>query len=257
MRLTSQTVCLLIALGGAPLLRAEAPVAPAKAPARYTTRDEHDPNGIGKFYMKREIARVMGHQGAGWLERPEREKEEQPKKLLKLLDLKAGQIVADIGAGSGYHTFRMADKVGPRGKVLAVDIQKEMLDIIRQRMKKAEVRNIEPILGTETDPKLPANGVDMILLVDVYHEFAFPFEMTEAMVKALKPGGRLVFVEFRKEDRNPIVPILEVHKMKKKQVLDEMKPHPLKHVKTISTLPWQHIIIFEKKAADKEEKPGK
>ncbi len=232
-------------------------MAPAKKPPRYTTRDEHDPNGIGKFYMDREIAHVMGHQGAEWLERPEREKEEQPKKLLKLLDLKAGQIVADIGAGSGYHTFRMAEKVGPRGKVLAVDIQKEMLDIIRQRMKKEKVGNIEPILGTETDPKLPTNGVDMILLVDVYHEFAFPFEMTQAMVKALKPGGRLVFVEFRKEDKDPDVPILEVHKMTKDQVLREMKPYPLKHVKTISSLPWQHVIIFEKKATDKDEKPAK
>ncbi|HWG43433.1 MAG TPA: class I SAM-dependent methyltransferase [Gemmataceae bacterium] len=258
MRLSSRTTCLLIALWVCtPLSRGETQVTPAKTPARYTTRDEHDPNGIGKFYMKREIARVMGHQGAGWLERPEREKEEQPRKLLRILDLKPGQVVADIGAGSGYHTFRMAEKLGPRGKVLAVDIQKEMLDIIRKRMKKDEVSNIELILGTETDPKLPANGVDVILLVDVYHEFAFPFEMTEAMVKALKPGGRLVFVEFRKEDRDPVVPILEVHKMRKEQVVREMKPHALKHVKTISSLPWQHVIFFEKKTMDKEEKPAK
>jgi ubiquinone/menaquinone biosynthesis C-methylase UbiE len=160
-------------------------------------------------------------------------------------------VIADIGAGSGYYSFRLAEKVGAKGKVLAVDIQKEMLDIIRDRMKKQKVTNIEPILGTETDPKLPANSVDLILLVDVYHEFSFPFEMTEAMVKALKPGGRIVFVEFRKEDKK--VPILEVHKMTQTQVLKEMKPHGLKHVKTISSLPWQHVVVFTK-AAEKDEK---
>ena len=203
--------------------------------------------------MKREIAMVMGHQGAGWLERPEREKEEQPRKLLAALELKPGQVIADIGAGSGYHSFRMAEKVGPEGKVLAVDIQKEMLDIIRRRMKKDKVGNIEPVLGTETDPKLPAGGVDLILLVDVYHEFAFPYEMTQAMVKALKPGGRIAFVEFRREDEK--VPILLAHKMTEKQVLDEMALHPLKHVRTIKTLPWQNVILFEKKAAAKEARP--
>lgn len=211
---------------------------------RYETRDNHDPHGIGKFYMDREIALVMGHRGAGWLERPERIREEQPAKLMEALNLQPGQVVADIGAGSGYHTFRMADKVGAKGKILAVDIQKEMLDIIRRRMQQEKRDNIEPILGTEKDPKLPAGSVDLILLVDVYHEFAFPFEMTQALVRALKPGGRLVFVEFRKEDEN--VPILQVHKMTKKQVLREMEPHPLRHLRTIEALPWQHVIIFEK-----------
>jgi protein-L-isoaspartate O-methyltransferase len=246
MRLPYRVACLLAVLSlGVLSSTAQPQVAPGKKPSRYETRDIHDPNGIGKFYMGREIAMVMGHEAAGWLERPEREKEEQPKKLLKALDLKPGLVVADIGAGSGYHSFRMAEKVGPKGKVLAVDIQKEMLDIIRQRMEKEKVENIKPILGTETDPKLPANGVDLILLVDVYHEFAFPYEMTVAMVKALKPGGRLVFVEFRLED--PKVPIKLVHKMTEDQVVKEMKPHPLKHVKTIASLPWQHVIIFEKK----------
>jgi ubiquinone/menaquinone biosynthesis C-methylase UbiE len=229
-------------------------LAPDKKPARYETRDVHDPNGIGKFYMGREIAMVMGHEGAGWLERPEREKQEQPKKLLKALDLKPGLVVADIGAGSGYYSFRMAEKVGPKGKVLAVDIQKEMLALVRRRMEKEKVENIETILGSETDPKLPAGGVDLILLVDVYHEFAFPDEMTEAMIKALKPGGRLVFVEFRRED--PKVLIKLVHKMTEKQVLKEMKPHSLKHAETIASLPWQHVIIFEKKA-EKDEKSVK
>ncbi|HEY7425576.1 MAG TPA: class I SAM-dependent methyltransferase [Gemmataceae bacterium] len=246
MRLPYRVACLLAVLSLGVLSSTARPqVAPGKKPSRYETRDIHDPNGIGKFYMGREIAMVMGHEGAGWLERPEREKEEQPKKLLKVLDLKPGLVVADIGAGSGYHSFRMAEKVGPKGTVLAVDIQKEMLDIIRRRMEKEKVENIKPILGTETDPKLPANEVDLILLVDVYHEFAFPYEMTKAMVKALKPGGRLAFVEFRLED--PKVPIKLVHKMTEDQVLKEMKPHPLKHVKTIASLPWQHVIVFEKK----------
>jgi ubiquinone/menaquinone biosynthesis C-methylase UbiE len=214
----------------------------------YELRKEHDPDGTGKFYMDREIAQVMGHLAAGWLERPEREREEEPTKLIKALELKAGDVVADVGAGSGYFTFRIADKVGPKGKVLAVDIQQEMLDLISRKMKTKGVANVEPILGTESDPKLPAEKVDLIFMVDVYHEFSFPFEMTENMVKALKPGGRLVFVEYRLED--PEVPIKLVHKMTEKQVIKEMKAHPLKFVKTISTLPRQHIVIFEKTRAE-------
>jgi ubiquinone/menaquinone biosynthesis C-methylase UbiE len=227
----------------------------AEPPLRYQTRTEHDPNGTGKFYMGREIAQVMGHQAAGWLERPEREKEEAPTKLLAALKLRPGDVVADVGAGSGYYTFRMAEQVGPKGKVLAVDIQKEMLDIIRSRMAERKVDNVEPVLGTESDPKLPAGGVDLILLVDVYHEFSFPYEMTQALVKALKPGGRLVFVEFRLED--PDVPIKLVHKMTQKQVLKEMKPHPLEHARTIQSLPWQHVIVFRKKDAARQEKNDK
>ncbi len=236
-----------------PCLHAEPPARPA--PPRYETRAEHDPNGIGKFYMGREIAQVMGHQGAGWLERPEREKEEQPAKLLEVLQLKPGDVVADIGAGTGYHTFRMAPRVGPKGKVLAVDIQPEMLAILRQRIKELKIDNVEPVLGAEADPKLPAGAVDLILLVDVYHEFAQPYEMTRALVQALKPGGRLVFVEFRLED--PEVPIKLVHKMTQKQVLKEMAPHPLEYVKTVSALPWQHVIFFKKKTDAAEEKSDK
>lgn len=220
-------------------------LAQPKEKARYEFRKEHDPNGIGKFYMDREIALVMGHEGAGWLERPEREKEEHPTKLIAALKLKAGDVVADIGAGSGYHAFRMAPLVGEQGKVLAVDIQPEMLALIKQKMAKSNVKNIEPVLGKIDDPKLPAESVDVILMVDVYHEFSHPFEMTTAMIKALKPGGRLVFVEFRMED--PKVPIKLVHKMSERQVIKEMSVHPLKHTETIRTLPWQHIIVFEKK----------
>jgi 16S rRNA C967 or C1407 C5-methylase (RsmB/RsmF family) len=144
------------------------PAQPKKPAERYEYRREHDVNGTGKFYMNREIAQVMGHLAAGWLERPEREKEEQPAKLMAALKFKPGDVVADVGAGSGYHTFRMAPVVGPKGKILAVDIQQEMLDLIKERMKKEEVTNVVPILGTITDPKLPAGGVDLILLVDVY-----------------------------------------------------------------------------------------
>lgn len=238
----------LAATGSLTLVAAgdEPPVARKhKAPA-YETKADHDPNGIGKFYMGREIAQVMGYQGASWLERPERAQEENPAKLLKALDLKPGMVVADVGAGSGYYTFRMAPLVGDKGKVLASDIQQEMLDIIVEKAKKKAITNVEPVKGTVTDPKLPAKGVDLILLVDVYHEFDHPFEMAEKMVEALKPGGRLVFVEFRLEDEK--VPIKLVHKMSERQVIKEMEPFPeMKHAKTIDTLPWQHIIVFTKK----------
>jgi ubiquinone/menaquinone biosynthesis C-methylase UbiE len=225
-----------------------------KAPdqqTRYEIRKEHDPDGIGKFYMGREIAHVMGHEAAGWLERPEREKEEQPNQLLDALKLKAGAVVADIGAGSGYFTFRIAERVGPSGKVLAVDIQPEMLLLIRQKMKARKLSNIEPIMGTEADPKLPVAAVDLILMVDVYHEFSFPWEMTQAMVRALKPDGRLVFVEYRLED--PSVLIKLVHKMTEKQVRKEMAPHPVHWVETLDILPKQHVIVFKRNAEPNKE----
>lgn len=211
----------------------------------YEYRKDHDPDGTGKFYMGREIAQVMGHQAAGWLDRPERELEEQPSRLIELLKFQPGMVVADIGAGSGYHSLRIAKLVAPAGKVYAVDIQKEMLAIIQGKMKKHDITNIVPVLGTVSDPKLPAESIDLILMVDVYHEFSHPHEMTEAMLKALKKGGKLVFVEFRLED--PKVPIKVVHKMSEKQVLKEMSVHSVRHVQTIGTLPWQHVIILEKK----------
>jgi protein-L-isoaspartate O-methyltransferase len=216
----------------------------------YELKTDHDPNGTGKFYMGREIALVMGYQAASWLERPERVKEEEPARLLKALDLKAGMVVADVGAGSGYHAFLMSPLVGGKGKVIASDIQQEMLDLITKKAKKLNVTNVETVKGTATDPKLPAAGVDLILLVDVYHEFDYPFEMAEKMVASLKPGGRLVFVEFRMEDAK--VPIKLVHKMSERQVLKEMGVFPeLEHTKTIGTLPWQHVIIFTKKETKK------
>lgn len=216
----------------------------ARETPRYEYRRVHDPNGTGKFYMGREIAQVMGHEAAEWLDRPEREVEEQPTKLMEALKLKPGDVVADIGAGSGFFTFRIAERVGARGKVLAVDIQPEMLDLIRERMKQRGLKNVEPVLGTITDPKLPPDSVDLILLVDVYHEFSHPWEMTRAMVRGLKKGGRLVFVEYRLED--PAVPIKLVHKMSEKQVRREMAPHPLRWVGTQNILPRQHIVVFRK-----------
>jgi SAM-dependent methyltransferase len=209
---------------------------------RYETRERHDPNGIGKFYLGREIAHVMGHEGIGWLERPEREAEEAPKMLIAALGLKPGHVVADIGAGSGYFSFRMAPKVAPEGKVLAVDIQPEMLDFLRRRSRELGIANVEPVLGATDDPKLPAGGVDLALMVDVYHEFDQPYEMMSAIVRSLRPGGRVVLVEYRKED--PRVPIKEVHKMSEAQARKEMEAAGLAWVQTIDILPRQHILIF-------------
>lgn len=213
---------------------------------RYERRSAHDPNGIGKFYMGREIAHVMGHQAADWLERPEREAEEKTTLLIDALRFQPGEMVADIGAGTGYLTRRMAPKILPKGKVYAVEIQQEMLDLLINKLAGLGITNVAPVLGAVTDPKLPASSLDTIIMVDVYHEFDFPFEMTEAMCRALKPGGRLVFVEFRGEDEN--VPIKRVHKMTEAQVKKEMTPHPLVWKETITVLPWQHIIVFTKRA---------
>jgi ubiquinone/menaquinone biosynthesis C-methylase UbiE len=216
------------------------------AEARYETSARASRDGIGKIYFGREIAQVMGHQGAAWLERPEREQEERTDLLVTALALKPGEIVADIGAGSGYFSWRMAQKVGERGKVYAVEIQQEMIDILQVNMKKRGVGAIvQPVLGTVQDPKLPADSVDTIVLVDVYHEFDFPFEMTRAMIQALKPGGRLVLVEYRGED--PVVPIKPLHKMTVAQVRKEMTVHPVAFEQTIATLPRQHIIVFRRR----------
>ncbi len=226
-----------------------APAGPP-APARYETRADHDADGIGKFYMGREIAHVMGYGAAGWLERPERDKEEAPAKLLAALEIKPGMTVADFGAGSGYHTFRMAKAVGDAGKVLAVDVQAEMVSLVKDRAAKEKVKTVETVKCSDTDPKLAAGSCDLILMVDVYHELSHPYEVAEKLVAALKPGGRLVFVEFRLED--PKVPIKVVHKMSERQVIREMEAFPdVKHTRTVGTLPWQHVVIFTKAVAKK------
>jgi ubiquinone/menaquinone biosynthesis C-methylase UbiE len=211
---------------------------------RYEFRTDHDPDGSGKFYMGREIALVMGHEAAGWLDRPEREKEEKTSRLIKLMNFQPGEIVADVGAGSGYLTLRIAKAVGDQGKVFAVDIQSEMLDLISGRAKQHQLKNIDLVLGKIDDPKLPKEAVDTIIMVDVYHEFSHPYEMMAGMVKALRPGGRIAFVEYKLED--PQIPIKLVHKMSERQVIKEMEPFSLKHKKTYTELPWQHLIIFEK-----------
>jgi ubiquinone/menaquinone biosynthesis C-methylase UbiE len=202
-------------------------------------------DGIGKSYMGREIAQVMGYQGADWLERPERQREEGTDKLISLLGLKPTDIVADIGAGSGYFSFRMA-KLVPAGKVYAEDIQEEMLAMIQAKKQKGEGANVIPTLGSIVDPRLPAGTIDLILMVDVYHEFSFPREMGFAMVKALKTGGRIALVEYRAEDDR--VPIKDIHKMSEAQARKEMTALGLRWVSTDSTsLPWQHLMIFEKR----------
>jgi ubiquinone/menaquinone biosynthesis C-methylase UbiE len=218
----------------------------AVAAERYERRAEHDPNGIGIFYEGREIAHVMGHQAAGWLERPERQEEERTDLLIDALKLKPGEQVADIGAGTGYISEKMARRVAPEGVVYAEDIQQEMLDLMKRKMQLLRVQNVTPLLGTITDPKLPEGKIDLIIMVDVYHEFDHPYEMTEAMIRALKPGGRLVFVEFRGED--PKVPIKLVHKMTEAQVKKEMAQFPaLEWSESVETLPQQHVIFFRKK----------
>jgi ubiquinone/menaquinone biosynthesis C-methylase UbiE len=194
--------------------------------------------------MGREIAHVMGHQGADWLERPERAEEEKPDKMVDLLGLKPGQMVADIGAGTGYISWRMAQKIAPNGKVYGVDIQQEMLDLMAKNMKARGTTNVIPALGTETDPKLPANSIDLVIMVDVYHEFSEPYEMMTNIVNALKPGGRVAFVEYRAEDPN--VPIKHVHKMSEAQVKKEAAAVGLEWEKTIPDLPWQHLILVRK-----------
>ena len=212
----------------------------------YETRAEHDHNGIGKFFMGREIAHVMGHQAADWLERPEREQEERTDLLVEALKLREGEVVADIGCGSGYISRKIAAKTGATGVIYGVEIQQEMLDLLMKRMAMFRIGTVKPVLGTTTDPKLPPASCDTMIMVDVYHEFDFPYEMIENMIAGLKQGGRIVFVEYRKED--PTVPIKEVHKMSEAQVKKEMTAHPaLEYAETLATLPRQHIIVFRKK----------
>jgi len=196
----------------------------------------------------RQIAGVMGVQGADWLNRPEREKEENPEGALDALALKPGMVVADVGAGTGYMSLRMARRVGPTGKVYANDLQPEMLRRLRQNAAKAGITNIETVQGEEADPKLPAGRMDLVLLVDVYHEFSKPREMIDKIRESLKPTGRLVLLEYRKED--PKVPIREEHKMTVAEVKAELEPQGLVLSQVIETLPRQHILILTKAAAN-------
>ena len=204
---------------------------------------EGDFNGIGKWYMGREIAYVMGFQAIGWLERSEREKEENVSKLIKNMSIESNDVVADIGAGSGYHAFRMASLV-PNGLIYAVDIQTEMLMAIEKKKTFTEISNIETILGTEKSVQLPKNSVDKILMVDVYHEFSFPVEMISSMKNALKSNGELFLIEYRAED--PLVPIKKIHKMSEKQAVKELATVGFILKENIKNLPIQHCMIFTK-----------
>jgi len=202
-----------------------------------------DPNGINKWYMGRQIAHVMSHYGIDWLEREEREMEENTSLLLKNLAVKPGMVVADIGAGSGYHSALLSRMVGT-GKVFAVDVEPEMIAYLNARIKQEKLSRIVPVLSTEQKVSLPENTIDMMLLVDVYHEFSFPYEMALSMRAALKPGGKLVLVEFRAED--PTVPIKTIHKMSEAQAIKEFKAAGFRFDKNIDNLPWQHCLVFTK-----------
>lgn len=215
------------------------------AESLYTTVPANT-EGIGKAYMGRQIAHVMTYHGADWLERAERTREERPDLVLAALPLKPGMTVADIGAGTGYYARRMAERVGPTGVVYATDIQPEMLQLLEQEASARGIANIKPVLSTATDPKLPPDSVDVAVMVDVYHELEYPHETLAGIVRALKPGGRIVFVEFRANDRK--VPIRASHTMTEEQIRKEAAVHPLEFERSVRGLPWQHVVMFRKKS---------
>jgi FkbM family methyltransferase len=202
-------------------------------------------DGIGKRYMGREISGVMGWQGAAWLERNEREREERTDLLLKALALKPGMVVADIGAGTGYLTRRMAPAVMPGGKIFAVDLQPEMVRILEKSVKQAGLPQVEVRRSAVDDVLLPVNSVDLAVMVDVYHELAYPYEVMTSLMKALKPGGQVVFVEYKAEDIR--VPIKPLHKMSEAQIRREAAVFDLEWERTVSSLPWQHVVVFRKR----------
>jgi len=217
----------------------------AREPAERYVKVAPSADGIGRSYMGREIAQVMGWQGASWLEREEREREERSDILMRVLDFKPGTVVADIGAGTGYYARRIADRVGPAGKVYAVDVQPEMIKMLQSLARQRGYGNITPVLGGVDDVKLPAASVDVAIMVDVYHELEFPHEVMTSILRAVKPGGRVVFVEYRAED--PRVPIKQLHKMSEAQVRREAAQHALVWERTANDLPWQHVVIFTRK----------
>jgi ubiquinone/menaquinone biosynthesis C-methylase UbiE len=200
-------------------------------------------DSTGKVYMGREIARVMGHQGADWLDRPERATEEQPEQTIAALELRSTDVVADIGAGTGYISELLARQV-PEGKVIANDVQPEMIALLNQRIEKKKISNIQPQLGTEQSAKLAPASIDLAIMVDVYHELSYPQEMMSGIITALKPGGRVVLVEYRGED--PKINIKPHHKVTQKQIQKELNAVGLKWQKTNDILPQQHILFFTK-----------
>jgi SAM-dependent methyltransferase len=224
------------------LARAAGALALDVVPAYEQRRASAD--GTGKVFLGREIAGVMGWQGAAWLEREEREREERTDLLLGELGLRPGMQVADVGAGTGYMARRMAPLVLP-GSVFAVDVQPQMVAMLREMVARTGLSNVRPVLGTERATGLEPASIDLALLVDVYHELAYPYEVMASIVQALRPGGRVVLVEYRAED--PRVPIKPAHKMSEAQARREMALHPLVHERTGTTLPWQHVLVFRKR----------
>lgn len=202
-----------------------------------------DPNGIGKWYMGREIAYVMGYQGIDWLERSEREEEEKTSKLINNMSITTSDVIADIGAGSGYHVFKMAP-LADKGTIYAVDIQPEMLVTVEYRKASEKVTNVTTVQGSEKSVNLPSHTVDKVLMVDVYHEFSYPKEMLATISSALKPNGEIYLIEYRGED--PTVPIKRLHKMTEAQAIKEFNASGFKLKRNIDNLPWQHCMIFVK-----------
>jgi len=225
----------------APATPSSVPPPPAVAPAY--GQCPPSPDGIGKTWMGREISQVMGHPGIGWLERDNREKEEAPSKAIALLELAPDAVIADIGAGSGYYSFRIAPKI-PRGRVVAVDIQPEMLAFLKKESARLGIPNVQPHLGAIDDVKLPPASLDAALMVDAYHEFDHPVEMMASLRLALKPKGRIYLLEYREED--PKVPIKPHHKLSEAQARKEFEAAGFRFVVNKPDLPWQHLLIFEK-----------
>lgn len=224
-----------------PAAETEATIAAAsESPVR---SDPPKPNEEArKTYLGRIVAKPMSHMGASWLIRPERDEEERASESFKQLKLTAGMTVCDMGCGNGYWTLPMARDIGPEGRVLAVDIQREMLQKLRARSARSKINNIEPVLGKIDDPNLPAGEVDLLLMVDVYHEFSHPESMLWGIRRSLKPTGVIALLEYREED--PEVPIKPLHKMSKTQIMKEYKHNGLKLVREYNKLPWQHLMFF-------------
>ena len=239
-----RTCCRIILLALCTALASASGLAQTQRPINgHYTQTIPTPDGTGKYYFGREIAKIMGHRGAAWLERQSRTREEAPDQAVQAMQLSPDAVVADIGAGTGYFTFRMAALV-PAGRVYAVDIQPEMLTIIRKRMQRRSVENVIPVKGEADNPGLPAGAIDAVLLVDAYHEFAYPYEMMNGIVRSLRPGGKVFLIEYRGED--PLIPIKPLHKMSQQQAIKEMRAVGLVWVETRHFLPTQHFMVFEK-----------
>ncbi|MFP4229032.1 MAG: class I SAM-dependent methyltransferase [Salinivenus sp.] len=250
-RLPFAAALLVLAFAAPAYAQESSPDAPAADTADAYTETTPSRDGIGKVYMGREISQVMGHRGARWLERPERAQKEKPDLLVDSMALAPDAAVADLGAGTGYFTFRIASQV-PEGRVFAVDIQPEMLGIMQDTIEAQGIDNVTLVEGTVRDPSLPADSIDAALMVDAYHEFSHPREMMLNLREALVPGGRVYLVEYRKED--PSIPIKPLHKMTEDQAKKEMRAVGLEWVETKEMLPRQHFMVFQKPADNAEDR---